>query len=228
LYKGTTSVSVASHSHRASPPPTTTTWNGSGRLSVRSSLSRSPTTTTGRSTSTESRTGTAVSSRIEELYEKGVRQVRRRPKTDQQERLLRDRLRENRELQECTFRPQLYWGSKKSSTTSPPVPKLQAAPRSHLLLSSTPPVRLQPRLPKEIIVSPPPPHDTKHRPWHTPPRRRETLSDFMMVSPMRDPFFVDDEDESSRWITPRIIVGSTVASGSIAVTKGDETEYGSI
>jgi hypothetical protein len=235
--------SVASKCHR-SPLPTTATipWNGGSsrqflhQYSVRSSLSRSPTSPTaaaGRertNSSTESRTSTAVSSRIEELYEKGTRKGWRRPATDQQERHIRDRLCEQRELQECTFRPQLYWGTKKQ------YPQRAASVLSHLLSSTPPPAKFQPRLPKEIIVSPSP-HDsiaTKHRPWYT-PRRQEDLStsfgntgiDFMMVSPLRDPSFVD-EDEKSQWITPRIIVGSTVASGSIAVTKTDETEYGSI
>jgi hypothetical protein len=234
--------SVASKCHR-SPPPTATTipWNGGSsrqllhQYSVRSSLSRSPTPTTvaGRertNSSTESRTSTAVSSRIEELYEKGTRKGWRRPATDQQERRIRDRLCEQRELQECTFRPQLYWGTKKHDS------KKSASVLSHLLSSTPPPAKFQPRLPKEIILSPSPRDSisTKHRPWYT-PRRHEEFStsfgtsgiDFMMVSPLRDPSVVD-EDEGTRWITPRIIVGSTVASGSIAVTKTDETEYGSI
>jgi hypothetical protein len=207
LYKGA-SISIAS-SQRSPPPPLTTRWNGSRQLLHQYS-------------SSESRTSTAVSSRMEDLYETEVRKARRRPKTDQQERRLRDRLWEERELQECTFRPKLYWGSKKSSKKSPPVPTLQA-PRSKLFSSTqTPPAKLkQPRFPKEIIVIPPPPNDTKHRPWHT-PQRQEKPSDFMMVSPLRDPFFVDEQDESSR-----IIIGSAVASGSIAVTKAG-TEYGSI
>jgi hypothetical protein len=209
LYKDA-SMSVAS-SQRSPPPPTTTRWNASKQLLHQYS-------------STESRTSTAVNSRMEDLYEKEVRKARRRPKTDQQERRLRDRLWEERELQECTFRPKLDWGSKKSSKKSSlPVPKFQA-PRSHLLSSKqTPsPAKLQqPRFPKEIIVIPPPPHDTKHRPWHT-PRRQEKVSDFMMVSPLRDPFFVDEQDGRSR-----IIIGSAVASGSITVTQAG-MEYGSI
>ena len=164
---------------------------------------------------------TAVSSRMEQLYEKEVRKARRRPKTDQQERRPRDRLWEERELHECTFHPKLKWGSKKSSKKSSlPVPNQVAAS------TLTPPAKLkQSRFPKEIIVIPPPPNDTKHRPWHT-PRRQEKLSEFMMVSPLRDPSVVD-EDESSRWIKPRINTGSVVASGSIAVTQAG-TEYGSI
>jgi hypothetical protein len=215
LYKGA-SMSVASSQRSPPPPPPTTTtttttrWNGSRHLLHQYS-------------STESRTSTAVSSRMEELYEKQVRKARRRPKTDQQERRLRDRLWEERELQECTFRPKLDWGSKKSSKKSSlPIPN-QAATRSHLLSSTQtpPPAKLQqPRFPKEIIVLPPPPHDTKHRPWHT-PRRQEKLSAFMMVSPLRDPFFVDEN------VSSRIIKGSAVASGSIAVAQAG-TEYGSI
>jgi hypothetical protein len=212
LYKGANG-SVAS-SQRSPPATTTTRWsNGSRQLLHQYS-------------SSESRTSTAVSSRMEDLYEKEVYKARRRPKTDQQERRLRDRLCEERELQECTFRPKLKWGSKKSSQKSVlPVPN-QAAPRKQLQVLSTPPAKLKhPRFPKEIIVIPPPPHDTKHRPWHT-PRRREKISDFMTVSPLRDPYVVD-EDESSRWITPSINTGSVVASGSVALTLAG-TEYGSI
>jgi hypothetical protein len=210
LYKGASaSVASSQKSPPPPPPPTTRVWNGSRQLLHQYS-------------SSESRTSTAVSSRMEDLYEKEVRKARRRPKTDHQEKRLRDQMWEERELQECTFRPQLNWGSKKSSKKSPPVPTLQA-PRSKLLSSTqTPPAKLkQTRFPKEIIVIPPPPNDTKHRPWHT-PQRQEKPSDFMMVSPLRDPFFVDEQDESSR-----IIIGSAVASGSIAVTKAG-TEYGSI
>jgi hypothetical protein len=232
LYKGA-SRSVASSSQRSPARTATRTatarWNGSRQLLHQYS-------------STESRTSSAVSSRMEELYEKEVRKARCRPKTDQQERRLRDRLREERELQECTFRPQLNWGggSKKSGKKSSalPVPN-QAAPRSTpLQVRSTPPTKLQqPRLPREIIVIPPPPHDTKHRPWHTPRRRQEEAPstslggiiniDFSTVSPLRDPCFVDEQDESSQWITPRITVGSAVPSGILVVTQAG-MEYGSI
>jgi hypothetical protein len=194
------------------------------RSSLRSSLSRSPT-----AYSTESRSSTAMSSRIEELYEKGVRKVRRRPVSDLQERQIRDRHREEKELDECTFRPKLYWGSKMSSKKPLSVVRNPTQILNNILST---PVKPRPRLPKEIIVSPTP-HATKHRPWHTPKRQEEAFPsfgaiDFMMVSPLRDPSFDDEDEDYSR--VPRIIIGSTVASasGSIAVTQTDETEYGSI
>lgn len=220
LYRG---GSVAS-SHQ-SP-----TVRGSTRHNVRSSLSRSPTP----ARSTMSRASTAISSRIDEIYEEGVHKARRRPVTDKHERELRDQRWEEREIQECTFRPKLYWGSNLKSEKDDVVP--HKSPLATMTRNPKDTARhhgkAHPRLPKEIMVSPPP-RASKHRRWQSPQRKdgndREALFSmhFITVSPLRDPLF-DINEYSSPLIAPRMIACSTVASESIAMTRGAETEYGSI
>lgn len=198
---------------------------------ARSSFSRSPTA----ARSTVSRTSTAVSTRVEELYAEGVRKARRRPKTDKQERELRERRREEKEANDCTFRPKLHWGNKAASDRK----TIQSRQKSSSPLKppkrnlKTPSPSVQPRLPKEIIVSPPLRVD-KNRPWNTPKRENQATgqpslpTDFMLVSPLRDPSFDESEMSTPSLTTPRIVSCITVACESVALTQGEETEYGSI
>ena len=90
LYRNGGSVSSGSKG-------TPVTSNCSGRRSATSPADRS----------TMSRASSTATSRIESLYEEGVRKLRNRPVNDAAERELREKEREEKELQEhCTFRPQ--------------------------------------------------------------------------------------------------------------------------
>ena len=68
-------------------------------------------------------TRTAVSRRIEGIYQEGVARVRAKPANDDHEKEIRNRNREAKELDECTFWPETHWGKMMAN-------KQQSAPAS--------------------------------------------------------------------------------------------------
>lgn len=193
--------------------------------------------------STASRTSTCISNRMEQIYEEGVRKMRDRPINDKEEKKIRDRRREEKEIDECTFRPKLYWGqraitsskqSHKSKIVMEPKPirKHALVRRSKQLAASGEKPPISP--PREIVI-PTRPRKT-FQPWESPFREQNkeakvnTMA-FMPVSPLRDPSFDDcDGDVTGHALNkPRVMaICWTVATESIAMSQAQETEYGSI
>ena len=180
--------------------------------------------------STTSRSGSACSSRIEELYQEGKYKLRRRL-TEEQEKSLRERRREYQDVLECTFRPKTKWNTSdvvKKASRDPG--RIGISPRK-LDYTTPPPKRKTLNLPQEILVTSP--SDIRH---FTPPRNRTTTADCSMVSPLYDPSVYEDTtsiDDSN--LIPRmqcisiVTAGtSTAASCSQQPPKDEETEYGSI
>eukprot|EP00977_Amphora_coffeiformis_P012892 scaffold3276_cov168-Amphora_coffeaeformis.AAC.9 len=173
-----------------------------------------------------SRTGSACSSRIEELYQEGKQKIRNRRLTEEQERALRERRREQQQILECTFRPKTHWARRVEHTDTG---RIGISPRDRTILS--PPVtRKKPTCPpQEIVVASP--SDIRH--W-TPQRNRTSTTDYIMVSPLQDPsVFEDSRSIDDSTLLPRMqFIGSTVATSTAAsvshLTQTDETEYGSI
>lgn len=173
-----------------------------------------------------SRTGSACSSRIEELYQEGKRKIRSRRLTDEQERALRERRREQQEILECTFRPKTHWASRVEHNDPG---RIGISPRESAIRS--PPVTRKKRNspPQEIVVASP--SDIRHL---TPQRTRTNTIDYTMVSPLHDPSVYEDTrsvDDST--LLPRMqFIGSTVGTSTAAsvshLTQTDDTEYGSI
>jgi len=174
-----------------------------------------------------SRTGSACSSRIEELYQEGKQKIRSRRLTDEQERALRERRREHQQILECTFRPKTHWASRVEHADPG---RIGISPRDRTVRSPPPATRRKHKcLPHEIVVASP--SDIRH--W-TPKRERTSTTDYIMVSPLQDPSVYEDSrsiDDST--LLPRMqCIGSTVATSTVAsvsqLTQTDDTEYGSI
>jgi len=162
--------------------------------------------------STSSRTTTtrtAVSRRIEGIYQEGVARVRAKPANDQHEKEIRNRNREAKELDECTFWPKTHWGqmiaNKQQSATAskrstklimqpsprrPPVHGIQRQSRPTMKAPVGIPDVREPPLPKEIIVtSMDPSHgDLRLHPWDSPQRQRNKhhVARQQPVSPLRE------------------------------------------
>jgi hypothetical protein len=173
-----------------------------------------------------SRTSSACSSRIEELYQEGKRKIRSRRLTDKQERDLREQRQAQREVKDLTFHPKTQWGSRVDPTKYKGYGRIGISPRHHHV--HAPPVNRKKHStpPGEILVRSP-----SHQ-W-TPPRNQTHTSDYTMVSPLHDPSVVDDGMASiNSTLLPRIHIGSTVGTSTVAsfsqLTQTDETEYGSI
>ena len=191
---------------------------------ISSRFSASP---TGRSAI--SRTSTAASTRVEELYAAGVRKVRARPKSDQAEKEQRDKRREVRELRECTFRPKLHWGRKCAALQKRKKPSVQHRLEPNMIARPGKPAMRQRKaaLPLEIIIK----KDASllQRPWQSPMRQHDPEMELMLVSPLHDPSTIATEDDIIELSTSRQALASpSVENGSLAMTEGNETEYGSI
>lgn len=185
--------------------------------------------------SSVSRSGSACSSRIEELYQDGVRMIRRRRMTEEQERALRHKRREQQEILECTFRPKTQWQGRIVTTSHHQqqhtgLGRIGISPRDRAV--RFPPTTRKKRAspPQEILVASP--NDLRH----LSPQRNRTYptTDFhQTVSPLHDPPVYEDVmsiDDST--LLPRIHIGSTVGSSRAEtvshMTQTDDTEYGSI
>ena len=176
--------------------------------------------------SNTSRTGSACSSRIEELYQEGKQKIRSRRLTDEQERALRERRREQQQILECTFRPKTHWASRVEQTDPG---RIGISPRDCTVRSPPATRKKQACPPHEIVVASP--SDIRH--W-TPQRTRTSTTDYVMVSPLQDPSVYEDTrsiDDST--LLPRMqCIGSTVGTSTAAsvshLTQTDDTEYGSI
>lgn len=103
-----------------------------------------------------------ASHRIEELYRVKVDKMRARPMSDREERAIRQRNVEERELKECTFRPQIRWRQESSSRDPRRQPREKTdntlAPNLSLddespMHSSIQQELFDPTLPREIIVT---------------------------------------------------------------------------
>lgn len=137
--------------------------------------------------------------RIEELYFNGVCKARARPRNGREEKKLRESRREECELAECTFRPQLNWGpqmtdrcderyQRRHSTRYRLEPKIN--PRVHSSLRALGVTgqtkRRKVRPPSEIIVEEgfgTPRRGIVRAPW-----------DCALVSPLREPSVGSYED----------------------------------
>ena len=173
-----------------------------------------------------SRTGSACSSRIEELYQEGKRKIRSRRLTEEQERALRERRSEQQQILECTFRPKTHWASRVERTD---LGRIGISPRDRAIRS--PPGTRKQRIspPQEIVVASP----SVIRHW-TPQRTRTNTTDYTMVSPLHDPsVYEDTRSIDDSFLLPRMqCIGSTVGTSTVAsvshLTQTDDTEYGSI
>lgn len=148
LYRSSTSTSS---SRRRSPSVTPVKSN----VTRRRDTSQSPTTSS------------HVSSRMEAIYEQGVRKLRSRPPNDRVEKALRDRRAEERELAHCTFRPHAHRH------------KLR---RSMLVMEPYVVRRRKKEPPQEIIVE---------KAWFTPTRNKVCMED-TGISPLRNDPFLED------------------------------------
>lgn len=177
-----------------------------------------------------SRTSTVASTRVEELYAAGVRKVRARPKSDQAEKEQRDKRREARELRQCTFRPNLRWGRNCAASQKRKKTSVQHRLEPNMFVRPGKPAIRQRKaaLPLEIIIK----TDASllQRPWESPMRQHGHEMELMLVSPLHDPSTIATEDDIIELSTSRHQdLGSLPAeSGSLSMTEGNETEYGSI
>jgi len=185
----------------------------------------SPSSTTGRSAL--SRTSTAASTRVEELYAAGVRKARARPRSDRAEREWRERRREAKELSVCTFQPNLFWGR----TYAPKRKQSSAQHRLEPTMIVNKPVKSKGRqrkaaLPVEIIIKTD--MSMAQRPWQSPlrPKKLGSAIELMLVSPLRDPSTIATEDDIIELPTSRHHALGPVESATLS--QGNETEYGSI
>lgn len=183
-----------------------------------------------------SRSGSACSSRIEELYQDGVRKIRSRRMTEEQERALRSTRLDQKDILECTFRPKTHWKGRVVATQNVGQGRIGISPRDRALRSPPMTKKKHASPPQEILVASP--SDIRHS-W-TPTRSHITAAtpttDYHeTVSPLHDPSVVVYEDTTSiddSTLLPRIYIGSTVGN-SLAetvscMTQTDATEYGSI
>lgn len=101
-----------------------------------------------------------ASHRIEELYRVKVSKMRSRPCSDSQERWMRQRKAEERELKVCTFQPQTDWKRRyqQNLRRKQPKDKLTVRRGTNLHRRAAPPSHREtthssdPQLPKEIII----------------------------------------------------------------------------
>ena len=210
LYRMNTPSSSPSDSNRTTPVMS----NVSRRVSP-SSQKTSPTTN-----STISRSSTNMSSRLEGMYKQGVRKMRTRPINNAEERAVREQRRDEKELGECTFQPNLRWkneqngrGKKSKIVMEPNIHRKQVR-RKQPLESSRPSTPPPPPLPLEIYV-------TRQNSWDTPPRDQEDKEyEHNLVSPLSQ--FPFGYCLSQHHPEP------LVRSESITASAGACTEYGSI
>lgn len=183
-------------------------------------------------TSGMSRSGSACSSRIEELYQEGKRKIRSRRLTERQERILREMRREQQDILQCTFRPKTQWkGHLLESDKGHNLGRIGISPRDEVVRS--PPTTRKKRTncpPQEILVASP--SDIRH--WTPQRNKASTTPDYAMVSPIADPTVCEESasiDDST--LLPRMhFIGSTVGTSTAVsvsqLTHTDATEYGSI
>jgi hypothetical protein len=170
---------------------------------------------------------TSLGKRIETLYEEGVKKLRNRPINDEEEKSLRDWRLEEKEMNECCFRPRrgpdAMIAAKKSAIVMQPktVGQVVAKRRS-------PPNQTQ-FMPKEIVFSVEPRLHNKHQPWHTPLRKDHIMRhlddsmDFMIISPLRRNRMFDDSASPSDDMDFK-----EKNDDDQLVSLGDHTDYGSI
>ena len=176
---------------------------------------RTPSTETTSPTTNSTVTSTVMSGRLESIYERGVRKMRARPVNDTAERDLRELRTFEKELSECTFHPQKQNNTKKTGNCKrsklimePSIRRPKHSRRKHPFGSPQPEPPIPPSLPLEIVVP-----NSSIDVWETPPRRDRTSNEYSMISPLKEPFVVEDT-------CPRVLTSSPVQTAA--------TEYGSI
>lgn len=135
---------------------------------------------------TASTASALMSNRMEGTYHKHVQKMRARPLTEEDEKDLRDRNFEAKEMEQCTFRPKTHWGRqqqqlgkrvKRSTIVMEPAPS-RARPKPSMIPTPgtliTPVQREEPSVPKEIVVMTFTMGELRlgraTHPWDTPPR----------------------------------------------------------
>jgi hypothetical protein len=161
-----------------------------------------------------STTSAMMSNRMEGSYQKHVQKMRARPLNEMDEKEIRDRNFEAKEMEECTFRPKTHWGrqqqlykpEKRSTIVMEPTPararacaKPSKRPQPAAITPVKSPRQKEPSVPKEIVVTTFEVSDIRlglseiHRhPWDSPPRMRDQESGIneptplAVLSPMRE------------------------------------------
>jgi hypothetical protein len=184
---GSTSGSVFDRLYRTGGGSRSTPVKSTGKRTTICSQTKSPTTNS-------TVTSNSVSHRLEEMYEAGVVKMRARPVDDSHEREIRERRRDDKEINDfCTFQPQLTHTIKKAKIVMEPINQRQK-PLRRKRPSGSPPADLQvhPALPREIVIA------HSHPCWQTPPRAHATSrSDRPLILPLQEPCTVDRD-----YITP--------------------------
>jgi hypothetical protein len=112
------------------------------------------------------------SSRIDYLYRDGLRRAQNRQLTDKEEAEARRRRLEEKDLEQCTFRPNMDWRKKKPSNVN-------GRPRDTVNALSQRSPRYQ--------HSPPPVHVITTKPISTRNGMRKSDRNHSLISPLRDP-----------------------------------------